>query len=194
MTSVLSSTTSLCPECLKEVPGRYVERDGAVHLERDCPEHGEKTRKVWGSVEHCEWASKYSPDVDSDDHTKVNPDHACLAVVEVTCDCNLSCSYCFASSGPGGERLSFEEVTHLLDVVRENGPRPVQLSGGEPTVRDDLPEIVECAASVGFEHIQVNTNGIALAREDSYAERLEEAGVPSSLASPSVDNRGVGVF
>jgi len=156
MTSVLSSTTSLCPECLKEVPGRYVERDGAVHLERDCPEHGEKTRKVWGSVEHCEWASKYSPDVDSDDHTKVNPDHACLAVVEVTCDCNLSC--------------------------------------GEPTVRDDLPEIVECAASVGFEHIQVNTNGIAPAREDSYAERLEEAGVPSSLASPSVDNRGLGVF
>ena len=177
MTSVLSSTTSLCPECLKEVPGRYIEQDDTVHLERDCPEHGKTKRKVWGSVEHWEWASKYSPDVDSDDHTTVEADHACLAVVEVTRDCNLSCSYCFASSGPGGDRLSFEEVTHLIDVVREHGPRPVQLSGGEPTVREDLPEIVEYAASEGFEHIQVNTNGIALAREDGYAERLKEAGV-----------------
>jgi uncharacterized radical SAM superfamily Fe-S cluster-containing enzyme len=175
----LSSATSLCPECLEKVPGRYVEDDeGSVLLERDCPEHGEATRKVWGSADHWEWASAYSPDFDAEDHTTVDGDHACLAVVEVTSDCNLSCSYCFASSGPGGEHLPFDEVTHLLDVVRENGgPRPIQFSGGEPTVRDDLPELIEHAVEEGFEHIQVNTNGVRIAREDGYAERLEEAGV-----------------
>lgn len=176
----LSSATSLCPECLEEVPGRYVEneKDGSVRLERECPEHGETSRKVWGSVDHWEWASKYSPDADYDDHLSVDGDHACLAVVEVTEDCNLSCSFCFASSGPGGDHLDFEEVTHLLDVVRENGgPRPIQFSGGEPTVRDDLPELVEHAVEDGFEHVQVNTNGVRLASEDGYAERLADAGV-----------------
>jgi len=174
----LSKTTGLCPNCLGEVTGEYEEKDGSVHLTRSCPEHGETTRKVWDSVDHWEWASKYSPDLEFDDHLSVEGDHSCLAVVEVTRDCNLSCSYCFASSGPGGDRLSFDEVTHLIDVVREEGgTRPIQLSGGEPTVRDDLPKVVEYATEEGFNHVQVNTNGLRIAREDGYAERLEEAGI-----------------
>jgi uncharacterized radical SAM superfamily Fe-S cluster-containing enzyme len=175
---VLSETTGLCTECLNEVPGKYEAIDGSVYLRRTCPEHGEKKRKVWGSVEHWEWASKYSPDIDENDHLVVDGDHACLAVIEVTRDCNLSCSYCFASSGPGGERLSFEEVTHLIDVVLERGgTRPIQMSGGEPTVRDDLPELVEYATERGFGHIQVNTNGIELAKKEGYAKTLKEAGL-----------------
>jgi hypothetical protein len=182
----LSTTTSLCPSCLERVPGTYEARDDAVYLTRDCDDHGVSSRKVWGSVDHWEWAGEFSPDVDSrtppntDDGSDlvVDNDHACLAVVEVTRECNLSCSFCFASSGPGGRELAFEEVVHLLDVIVESGgPRPVQFSGGEPTIRDDLPELVEHATDMGFEHVEVNTNGIVLGREEGYAERLAAAGV-----------------
>jgi len=176
---VLRSTTSLCPKCLERVPGQYEARDGAVHLARSCPDHGEFDRKVWDSVDHWEWAGKFQPDAEFDPEgdLTVENDHACLAVVEVTQDCNLSCSYCFASSGPGGKQLSYEEVIDRLEVVVDSGgPRPVQLSGGEPTVRDDLPEIVDEARGMGFEHVQVNTNGIALATRDGYAAELAEAG------------------
>ena len=172
----LKTTTSLCPDCLERVPGQYEARDGAVHLTRTCPDHGETDRKVWGSVDHWEWAAGTGPEPDPEGALEVANDHACLAVVEVTERCNLSCSYCFASSGAEGRERPTEEVIELLETVRAEGPRPVQFSGGEPTVRDDLPALVECARGMGFEHVQVNTNGVRLASEDGYAQRLADAG------------------
>jgi uncharacterized radical SAM superfamily Fe-S cluster-containing enzyme len=173
----LATTTSLCPTCLEQVPGRYEERDDGVHLARDCPDHGTATRQVWGSLDHWEWAADFgpSPEYDGGDLT-VDDDHACLAVVEVTEDCNLSCSYCFASSGPGGNHRSTGRIEAMLDTVAEKGGRPVQFSGGEPTVRDDLPELVAMARERGIDHVEVNTNGIRLANEDGYARELADAG------------------
>ncbi len=178
--SPLRKTTSLCPDCLERVPGEYVARDGSVHLTRTCPDHGAFDRKVWDSLDHWQWARQFQPDAafDPDGDWAVDNDHACLAVVEVTQDCNLSCSYCFAGSGPGGYEHSTSEIHSLLETVLDSGgPRPIQFSGGEPTVREDLPELVADATGMGFEHIQVNTNGIRLAREDGYAQQLADAGV-----------------
>ncbi len=176
----LDDTTSLCPSCLERVPGEYVTDEDSVYLRRECPDHGETTRKVWDSLDHWEWAGEFDPDAefDPDGAFTVDNDHACLAVVEVTTDCNLSCSYCFAGSGPGGTHRSTAEIETLLEtIVESGGTRPIQFSGGEPTVRDDLPSIVEDAREMGFEHIQVNTNGIALAEQEGYADRLAAAGV-----------------
>jgi uncharacterized radical SAM superfamily Fe-S cluster-containing enzyme len=174
----LATTTSLCPDCLEPVPGRYERRAEGVFLTRDCPDHGTASRQVWGSFDHWDWAADFgpSPTHDGGDLT-VDPDHACLAVVEVTDDCNLSCSFCFASSGPGGEGRSTAEIDALLDTVVEAGGRPIQFSGGEPTVRDDLPELVTRARDRGIDHVEVNTNGIRLATEDGYARTLADAGV-----------------
>lgn len=176
----LDSTTSLCPTCLDRVPGEYVTDEASVYLRRECPDHGETTRKVWDSLDHWEWSAGFEPDADFDPEGAfiVDNDHACLAVVEVTSDCNLSCSYCFASSGPGGTHRPFDEVEGLLQtVIDSGGPRPIQFSGGEPTIRKDLPELVERAREMGFDHVQVNTNGIALVERDGYADRLAAAGV-----------------
>ena len=170
-------TTSLCPTCLEPAPGRYVEQEGRVRLERTCPEHGGSSEPVWANAEHWAWAKGYGPPELPEGDLQVANQHACLAVVEVTQGCNL-CSFCFASSGPGGEHLPREEVIELLEVVRsDGGPRPIQFSGGEPTIRDDLPELVAQARGMGFEHIEVNTNGIRLAQEEGYAQELSEAGV-----------------
>jgi uncharacterized radical SAM superfamily Fe-S cluster-containing enzyme len=174
----LATTTSLCPDCLEQVPGRYEERGGGVVLARECPNHGATSRRVWGSLDHWEWAADFGPDPEHDGgDLTVDDDHACLAVVEVTDDCNLSCSYCFASSGPGGDHRSSEEIEALLDTVADAGGRPIQFSGGEPTVRDDLPDLVERARERGIDHVEVNTNGIRLATEDGYAGALADAGV-----------------
>jgi uncharacterized radical SAM superfamily Fe-S cluster-containing enzyme len=176
--STLATTTSLCPDCLEQVPGQYEERNDGVFLTRECPDHGTASRQVWGSLDHWEWAADFGPDPEYDGGSlAVDDDHACLAVVEVTEDCNLSCSYCFASSGPGGAHRSTEEIEALLDTVETAGGRPIQFSGGEPTVRDDLPELVERARSRGIDHVEVNTNGIRLATEDGYARELADAGV-----------------
>lgn len=59
--AALAETTSLCPACLEPVDGRYLAREGAVHLERDCPDHGTTSRRVWDSVAHWEWARSVGP-------------------------------------------------------------------------------------------------------------------------------------
>ena len=176
----LTPTTSLCPTCLERVPGAYEARDDAVYLERSCPDHGTTSRKVWESFDHWEWASAFGPATESEpsEALTVDGEHACLAVVEITQDCNLSCSYCFASSGPGGTHLPYEDVIDLLETVQnEGGARPIQFSGGEPTVHPQLPALIHDAREMGFGHVEVNTNGITLATQDGYAEQLADAGV-----------------
>jgi uncharacterized radical SAM superfamily Fe-S cluster-containing enzyme len=108
--------------------------------------------------------------------------HTCTAVLEVTRRCNLACPICFAESSPEALEAdpSAEEVGELLrDVFRRQGAVNIQLSGGEPTTRDDLPELVRSAREIGFTFVQVNTNGIRLAAEPGYAESLREAGLDS---------------
>lgn len=65
----------------------------------------------------------------------------------------------------------------VADLMERCGKPLLQLSGGEPTMRDDLPELTRYARSLGCEHIQLNTNGIRLAQEPDYARALRDAGV-----------------
>jgi len=67
----------------------------------------------------------------------------------------------------------------MQSVFDRAGPHPIQLSGGEPALRDDLPQIAAMAGRIGFDHIQINTNGIRLAQENDYGLALKEAGVTS---------------
>ena len=62
-------------------------------------------------------------------------------------------------------------------IVQLAGDPLLQLSGGEPTLRDDLPELVRYAKEAGCSYTQVNTNGIRLAEDESYVAALANAGL-----------------
>jgi uncharacterized radical SAM superfamily Fe-S cluster-containing enzyme len=102
-------------------------------------------------------------------------------LIEVTSLCNLRCAFCFADSGATGRRNpDLSEIRVRYETLLANGYQcNIQLSGGEPTIRDDLPEIVALGRSIGFEFIQLNTNGLRLASDPEYLERLKEAGLSS---------------
>jgi len=68
----------------------------------------------------------------------------------------------------------------MLKLLRNEKPVPcnaVQFTGGEPLLRDDLIDIIKITKEEGFDHVQLNTNGIKLAQEPELAEKLEDAGV-----------------
>lgn len=68
----------------------------------------------------------------------------------------------------------------MLRNLRQNSPVPaaaLQFSGGEPTVRKDLPELIKLSKDLGFRHVEVNTNGLRLAQSVDYCRTLAEAGV-----------------
>jgi hypothetical protein len=63
-------------------------------------------------------------------------------------------------------------------ALEKSGPQNiVQLSGGEPTMRDDLTKIIAVGRDIGFPFIQLNTNGVRLAEDPSYAAELMQAGL-----------------
>jgi 7,8-dihydro-6-hydroxymethylpterin dimethyltransferase len=105
----------------------------------------------------------------------------CSVLIEVTDRCNLRCSVCFADSGRGeAEDPPLTSISWLLErAMAAAGPCNLQLSGGEPTLRDDLPEIVEIARRIGYSFIQVNTNGLRLAADIGCGRRLQAAGLSS---------------
>ncbi len=188
MEQTLRHTRSLCPVCLKNLPARLTEReDGQVELRKCCPEHGEFSVPVWrGKADFSRWVSRALP-LEAGEGERCPRDcgicaaHAsdsCCVLLEVTKRCNLRCSFCFASAGSPEEDPCREDVEEAIrDIVRQRGSPLLQLSGGEPTLRDDLPALVRFAREAGCSYVQVNTNGLRLAAEPDYARALAEAGL-----------------
>ena len=189
----LGVTESVCPTCLATVPAeRYAEGD-AVYLKKTCPEHGETRAPIWRGLEsYFRWGASpraYSrPTVCATAMARgcpndcgLCPDHrqqSCCVLFEVTQRCDLACPVCYASASRHGADASRAEIEGWLDALAESGGRVhIQLSGGEPTVRDDLPEIVALIRARGFDFAQLNTNGVRIAREPAYLAALVEAGL-----------------
>jgi len=99
--------------------------------------------------------------------------------ISVTDKCNFRCVYCMPADGlpwlPRSEILTFEELTRLSRVMVDLGVEQIRLTGGEPLVRRDLPELVKMLADIpGLRSLSVTTNGVLLARQ---ATQLAEAGL-----------------
>ena len=197
--TLIRKTKSICPECFKVLEAEvFIDEDGRVKIGKTCNEHGYfEDTYTFASPELYFWAEKY-------DHQGVgleNPrtktvrgcpydcglcpnhkSHTVLAIIDVTNRCNLRCPICFANAAATGYvyEPSKEQIHEILVNFRSNRPVPapaLQYSGGEPTVRPDLPELVRMAHEVGFRHVEVNTNGILLAKDIEYFKTLKEAGM-----------------
>jgi len=171
----------------------------SVYLEKICPEHGDIGRVLlwrnypwsyeqWDRPHTGHFASAVSKPNSDNPRSNGCPydcgicrNHqqaTCTAILEVTSECNLGCPVCFAASRPApGVKPGLHQIEEMLQTVRdERGICPIQLSGGEPALRDDLPQIVALARRLGYDHIQVNTNGIRLAQDDDFGQSLKDAG------------------
>ena len=189
-----AETESVCPVCLRVIPaGRAVGDDGYIHLVKTCPEHGDFDTLIWegGIVDYLKWDTApgggNAPDVTAPANAgcpfdcglcENHESAACCVLLELTKRCNLRCPVCFASAGGWDADPTLEDIAAQYDMLMERGgPFNIQLSGGEPTVRNDLPDIVRLGRERGFTFFQLNTNGIRLADEPGYAEALRLSGV-----------------
>jgi GTP 3',8-cyclase len=105
--------------------------------------------------------------------------------ISVTDRCNFRCTYCMPAEGltwlPKSEILSFEELTRLLGLFVRLGVRSLKVTGGEPTVRADLPTLIRMFREVGPDlDVSITTNGMLL---DRLAGPLAEAGVDRATVS-----------
>jgi MoaA/NifB/PqqE/SkfB family radical SAM enzyme len=108
--------------------------------------------------------------------------------LEITPKCNLTCSHCYAGSGPDlplSGRMTFGDWCRLMDEARAIGCRSVQFIGGEPTLHPDLPRLVEHARIAGFPHSEVFTNATRL--DDDLVETFRKCRVRVSFSFYSSD-------
>jgi uncharacterized radical SAM superfamily Fe-S cluster-containing enzyme len=183
-------TTSLCETCLELVPAKVLVEGEKVFYQKRCREHGVqktlisddlaywKSQKEWlkpGDRPHqfqsrteagCPWDCGLCPD---------HEQHSCLAIVEVNEACNLTCPVCFADSSVKREaHRPLSEIEAMFDILvkSEGEPDLVQISGGEPTIHPQFFEILDAARRRPIRHLMINTNGVRIAREEGFAERL----------------------
>lgn len=183
-------TISLCNECHKRISAKIVFEEGKVFMLKRCSEHGFQKTIIsdditfYKNIRNFNKASEYPkvPHTHTDygcpmdcgicaDHEQ----HSCLTLIEVTDRCNLTCPTCYASSSPThGRHRTLEEIKRMIDVVvkSEGEPDVVQLSGGEPTIHPDFFEILDYCKTQPIKHLMVNTNGIRIANDEGFAERL----------------------
>ncbi len=188
---------TLCPECSCIILGRYYVKDNVVLIEKTCPEHGYFRDKINTDAElylrHARGVFQdergvYEPQVKGGEACpsdcglcNQHISTSCLAQIDLTNRCNLTCPVCFASANQAGyvAEPSFEMVVEMLRALRNQQPHPataIQFTGGEPTVHPEFHRIIRKTTEMGFSHIQIATNGIALANME-FAERAAEAGL-----------------
>ena len=188
MGTLIRETRSVCPVCLRNLPAYLLrEPSGGILLQKRCPEHGAFRVPVWqGLVDWDQWLLGSAPLPDG--HGLCCPgdcglcaEHesgSCCVLLEVTGRCNLHCRFCFANGGEPAAEPGLDELKDAIrDIVSQCGQPLLQLSGGEPALRDDLAELVSFAKESGIRYVQLNTTGIRLAQEPSYAKKLADAGL-----------------
>ncbi|MCY2980311.1 MAG: radical SAM protein [Planctomycetota bacterium] len=186
----LGTTQSLCPECLSVVPAKIIARGQRVYFRKRCPTHGLREDFICSDRR---WYDRYDfalpPKLPKKTFVEASrgcpldcglctehEQHTCVAVLEITDNCNLSCPLCYANSRPGLKHKSVEESCAAIDaLVRAEGRADVlQISGGEPTTHPQLEQIIRYALDQPIDYIMLNTNGIRLAKDHALVEWLAQ--------------------
>ena len=185
------TAVSICTTCYRRIDAKIVFEDGNVFMLKRCPEHGFERVLMADDIDYyrrCREVFIKPPEMPNHYNTPVRygcpydcglcPDHeqhSCLTLLEITDVCNLSCPICYAESGPHRTTCKpLEQIERMLDTIVGNEIEPdiVQISGGEPTIHPDFFAILDAAKRRPIKHIMVNTNGLRIAQEEGFAERL----------------------
>ena len=171
-----------CNECRKLSPAFHEEREGRVFLVKDCPDCGRTETVVSSDSE--QWRAKRRLDqLERDEGCKLNCTSCSLShspttvFVDVTNRCNQACPICIANVPTMGFKFEppFEYFEKVFGHLATLTPKPsLKLFGGEPTVREDLPEIVRYARRLGLS-TSIVTNGLRFA-DEAYCKELLPAG------------------
>lgn len=185
----------ICEKCGNRVPAEHDIRQNSVFIKKNCPDCGLTEALV--STDAAIWQRKreiyhYDPGEAQDctlNCVECNDHHLHMIFLDVTNRCNMNCPICIANIPSMGFEFNppLSYFKKVLKALSEMDPKPwaVNLFGGEPTVRDDLFDIIKMGQDYGLD-IRLVTNGLRLADEE-YCKKICDAGVHVLLAFDGKD-------
>ena len=195
--NIIRETDSICPICLKRIKADIRDFGRQIIMEKQCQEHGFFSEILSDDAEYYKRLQRLDQIAENSVEKIKNKDKGCpydcglcqdhltpsiFVNIDLTNRCNMNCPVCFASAG-ATKRIyepSFENIKKILErmaSIKPNPPFAVQFSGGEPTLRDDLPQIIETAKKLGISQIQIATNGKRFAKDPEFLEKVIKAGI-----------------
>ena len=193
----LSATQSFCHQCGnldKLIDTHVVTKDNEVFLRKFCPKCGESMVKISTDYEYYKKCESYlkAPDLPEKPLTQVlkgcpfdcgvcpqHQNHPCLALFNITDECNMKCNICYYAAEPGlGNHRSMEQIEQMLLTLlkTESEPDLIQVTGGEPTTHPQILEILRYLKKSPVRHLMLNTNGIKIAEEETFVKALKKLG------------------
>lgn len=172
--AIIRKTESLCPDCREFVPASAVEEGGSVYLDKECPLHGRSRSLIARRAEVYRDLLGFYARLESRFPRRAAEIES--SAFTATLRCNLSCAICFAADGKREvpPEPTPDDLTGMLAPVRGRGIM-VRLTGGEPTLRDDLPELVARVKESG-NHAVLVSNAVRLA-DAGYLALLRRKGL-----------------
>lgn len=171
----IHTTTSYCPVCEREHTAKYHEVGNEVIYTVDCP-GGTRTGFVSTDTSQFQVLRHFEPEDNRENLAPSSPRF--LYVLDITDQCNFNCPVCHTNSGPDGKRfMTVAEALALGQKVRATGGTWVALTGGEPTLHPQLPEIVRALAKTCRLNVSILSNGLRFAEDAGFARRLKREGL-----------------
>ncbi|MFH2136980.1 MAG: radical SAM protein [Candidatus Omnitrophota bacterium] len=169
---IIRKTKSRCLKCGSIVPAAVIEKEGKVYLEKKCPEHNFTSLLISDNSDLYRDLENF--------YFSVMPDNlkSWAREIDLTFRCNMNCPICACDRKFRAAKACFEPTIEEIKYFLEKSKIPVfKLSGGEPTCREDLLEIIRLVKSFK-KTIVINTNGLKLS-DLEYVRNLKQAGVDS---------------
>ncbi len=171
---IIRTTVSLCPTCRERITATVVEDGGAVFMEKGCRVHGHFRQRIAKHPRHYRDSMALLFRLkECYPWRRIRAEN--YAFIS-TLSCNLACPICFA--GDAGRvaphPMSLDDLQEKLRPIRGRGLH-IKITGGEPTTREDLPEIVRTVRASGNYPV-VTTNGIRMG-DFAYLKSLRESGL-----------------
>lgn len=158
---LIKKTKSVCPVCFLKIDANIFEESNQVYMFKKCPEHGES--KILLEKDYF----VYSKLMNQKPCKETSPPYSFM--IPLTHKCNLDCKVCYLPYYKQKD-LTLEDVKKL---IKESEAYQIRLSGGEPTLREDLPEIIRYISELGRESCLL-TNGIKL-EDEGYVKKLMDS-------------------
>ncbi len=174
MNQIISKTISVCPVCKKEISADILERDSSVFMQKQCSEHGDFEVKI---AKHGWYYKGLISFYDNLFPKEFADTRRCIFnVFFITSKCNLNCPICFTDANLTRkiQELPLDVIKDYLSNIKNNA-KVIRLSGGEPTLRKDLPEIINLISKSG-NYAYLFTNGLRL-KDYLYLRLLKKNGL-----------------